>query len=297
MNIKKAVFGVIQPDCSDSPANRWFDRLITTLIVISVVTVFAVTFKLPQGLRVVLCIVETVASVVFTVEYLLRIWTANELYPGMSAMKARLKYVVSFMAIVDLLSILPFWLPMFLPDAMLGMRALRLVRLLRIFKLNRYFDAMKSLGDVIVSKKRELIGSTFVVVLLMMISSLLMYAVENEAQPEVFRNAFSGLWWSAATLTTVGYGDIYPVTAIGRVLGAVIAFSGIAMLAIPTGIVTSGLMEHVEKKGTNEAEARASKDDAYDKELRAQREMLKSLDEKLNRLIEMTSTKASPAGI
>ena len=149
---------------------------------------------------------------------------------------------------------------------------------------------MKSLGDVVVSKKRELIGSTFVVVLLMMVSSLLMYAVENEAQPEVFRNAFSGLWWSVATLTTVGYGDIYPVTATGRILGAVIAFSGIAALAIPTGIVTSGLMERVDKSGlASEAETRASKDKEHDRELREQREMLKSLDAKLNRLIEMNS--------
>ena len=167
---------------------------------------------------------------------------------------------------------------------------MRLVRLFRILKINRYFDAMKSLGDVIVSKKRELIASSFVVVLLMMVSSLLMYAVENEAQPDVFRNAFSGLWWAVATLTTVGYGDIYPVTAIGRILGAVIAFSGIAILAIPTGIVTSGLMERVDKLGlADEAEARAGKDEEHDRELREQRELLQRLEEKLNRLIELSA--------
>ncbi|MBQ2632642.1 MAG: ion transporter [Kiritimatiellae bacterium] len=290
MKIKKAVFDVIQPDGSDSPANRWFDRLISILVVISVAVVFAITFKLPRGVRVALCMVETVASIVFTIEYLLRIWTASELYPGMSPMKARLRYVVSFMAIVDLVSILPFWLPMFLPDPVHGVRALRLVRLFRILKINRYFDAMKSLGDVIVSKKRELIASSFVVVLLMMVSSLLMYAVENEAQPDVFRNAFSGLWWAVATLTTVGDGDNYPVTAIGRILGAVIAFSGIAILAIPTGIVTSGLMERVDKLGlADEAEARAGKDEEHDRELREQRELLQRLEEKLNRLIELSA--------
>ena len=288
VSIKKTVFDVIQPGCSDSSANRWFDRLITALVVISVATVFAVTFQLPKGVHTALCMVETVASVVFTIEYLLRIWTAGELYPGMSAIKARLRYVVSFMAIVDLVSILPFWLPMFLPDAMHGVRALRLVRLFRIFKLNRYSDAMKSLCDVIADKKRELLASTFVAFLLMMVSSLLMYAAENEAQPQVFQNAFSGLWWAVATLTTVGYGDIYPVTVLGRILGAAIALSGIGALAIPTGIVTSGLMERVEKSGlANEVETRAGKDDEHDRELREQREMLKSLDAKLNRLIEM----------
>ena len=297
MNIKQTVFDVIQPDRGNSLASRWFDRLITVLILVSVVTVFAITFKLPEGVRVALFMIESVSSVVFSVEYLLRIWTADELYPGMPALKARIRYVVSFMAIVDLLSILPFWLPMFLPDAMLGMRALRLVRLLRILKLNRYFDAMKSLGDVIESKKRELIGSTFFVFLLMMVSSLLMYAAENEAQPQVFRNAFSGLWWAVATLTTVGYGDIYPVTVLGRILGATIAFSGVAALAIPTGILTSGLMEHVEKsKLANEVETRKGKDDERDRELREQREILESLDAKLNRLIEMgTNSDLGPA--
>ena len=185
------------------------------------------------------------ASIVFTVEYLLRILTADFLYPQSGKIKARIKYVLSPMAIVDLIAILPFWLPMLLPGTMLGLRALRLVRLLRIFKLNRYFDAIKSLGDVIVGKRRELLGSMFFVSILMLISSLLMYSAEHEAQPEAFRNAFSGLWCAVATLTTVGYGDIYPVTALGRLLGAFIAFSGLAAVAIPTGIISSGLMERL----------------------------------------------------
>ena len=151
------------------------------------------------------------------------------------------------MAIVDFVAVLPFWLPMLLPGTMLGVRALRLVRLLRIFKLNRYFDAMKAIGDVIAAKKRELLGSLFFVAILMLISSLLMYSAEHEAQPEVFRNAFSGLWWAVATLTTVGYGDIYPVTVFGRLVGAFIAFSGLAAVAIPTGIITSGLSERISK--------------------------------------------------
>jgi voltage-gated potassium channel len=191
------------------------------------------------------------------------------------------------MAIVDLLVILPFWLPKFFPSSMLGMRALRLVRLLRILKLNRYFDAMRSLGDVIASKRRELIGSVFFVFLLMMVSSLLMYAVEHDAQPHVFKNAFSGLWWAVATVTTVGYGDIYPITGLGRLLGASIAFLGVAALAIPTGIITSGLMEHVGRRDVAaEAKVRSSKDKEHDQELREQREQLAALDAKLDKLLE-----------
>ena len=162
---------------------------------------------------------------------------------------------------------------------------MRLVRLLRIFKLNRYFDAIKSLGEVIVLKKRELLGSLFFVSILMLISSLLMYSAEHEAQPEVFRNAFSGLWWAVATLTTVGYGDIYPVTALGRLLGAFIAFSGLAAVAIPTGIISSGLMEALSRG--REAKARAEKvgeEQPRDRVLRDCEEALRAISDKLAQL-------------
>ena len=148
-----------------------------------------------------------------------------------------------------------------------------------------YFDAIKSLGEVIVLKKRELLGSLFFVSILMLISSLLMYSAEHEAQPEVFRNAFSGLWWAVATLTTVGYGDIYPVTALGRLLGAFIAFSGLAAVAIPTGIISSGLMEALSRG--REAKARAEKvgeEQPRDRVLRDCEEALKAISDKLAQL-------------
>ena len=205
---------------------------------------------------------------------------------------SRVRYVMSVMAIVDLIAILPFWLPMLLPGTMLGLRALRLVRLLRIFKLNRYFDAMKSLGAVIVLKKRELLGSLFFVAILMLISSLLMYSAEHDVQPDVFRNAFSGLWWAVATLTTVGYGDIYPVTALGRLVGALIAFSGLAAVAIPTGIISSGLMESMSREkdeaGTSKQESEDAKIDGI---LREHSEMLKNISEKLSQIQEKNSLK------
>ena len=290
MNIKQTVFDVIQPDHGNSFCSSLFDRIITGLILVSVVTVFAITFDLPEKLRGTLEVVESVASIAFTAEYLLRIWTADKLYPKMSSVKARIRYVVSAMAIIDLLAIMPFWLPKIFPGSLLGVRALRLVRLLRILKLNRYFNAVRSLGEVIAGKKRELIGSLFFVFLLMMVSSLLMYAVEHDAQPNVFRNAFSGFWWAVATLTTVGYGDIYPITVLGRILGAVIALSGVAALAIPTGIITSGFMERAGKRDIAvEAKARSSKDKEHDRELREQRELLCALGAKLDKLLERES--------
>ena len=247
---------------------------------VSVVIVFATTFNLSQHTFKVLSFAEGIASVVFTIEYALRILTADFLYPESGKFRARIKYVFSPMAVVDLVAILPFWLPMFFPGTMLGLRALRLVRLLRIFKLNRYFDAMKSLCDVIVSKKRELLGSMFFVFILMLISSLLMYSAEHEVQPDVFRNAFSGLWWAVATLTTVGYGDIYPITPLGRLLGAFIAFSGLAAVAIPTGIISSGLTERISKcDKTNNVSNEADVNEA----LRRQGEILKDILAKLSK--------------
>lgn len=285
MSIRRRVFDIIQPDDGTSLLSRIFDWMITGLILASVIIVFAATFDLPKGVLRALLLIEGVASVVFTVEYALRILTADFLYPESGTIKARVKYVFSPMALVDLVAILPFWLPMLLPGTMLGLRALRLVRLLRIFKLNRYFDAIKSLGEVIVLKKRELLGSLFFVSILMLISSLLMYSAEHEAQPEVFRNAFSGLWWAVATLTTVGYGDIYPVTALGRLLGAFIAFSGLAAVAIPTGIISSGLMEALSRG--REAKARAEKvgeEQPRDRVLRDCEEALRAISDKLAQL-------------
>ncbi len=239
---------VIQPDSAGYWPSIVFDLAITALIFLSVASVFIVTLDLSVAVRGVLVGFEAIASIVFTIEYVLRIWTAPELDPERDPWLMRGRYVVSGMAIVDLLAILPFWLPMFLPGGMLGMRAFRLVRLLRIFKLNRYFDALAMVGCVVREKRRELVGSMLFVLVLMLVSSLLVYAAEHDAQPDAFRNAFSGLWWAVATLTTVGYGDIYPITPVGRILGALIALLGIGMVAIPTSILSSGFLEYMAKK-------------------------------------------------
>ena len=280
MDVRRRIYEIVQPDDGHSMLSRLFDWLITALIMASVVIVFASTFNLPRRSLEVLSYAEGIASAVFTIEYVLRILTADFLFPKSGKFRARIKYVFSPMAIVDLVAILPFWLPMFFPGTMLGLRALRLVRLLRIFKLNRYFDAMKSLSEVIVSKRRELLGSMFFVCILMLISSLLMYSAEHEVQPDVFRNAFSGLWWAVATLTTVGYGDIYPVTPIGRLVGAFIAFSGLAAVAIPTGIISSGLTERISK--CDKAKNKSNESDVSDT-LRKQGEILEDILAKLSK--------------
>lgn len=246
--LKRRIFAIIQPAEDGNVASRIFDLAIMVLIFASVASVFIATFALPRGVIRWLIRFEIISVAIFTVEYLLRMWTSDLLYSELSRGRAFVKYVFSPMAIIDLVAILPFYLPMILPINLIGIRAIRLVRLLRIFKMNRYSDALVSIGDVFKNKLREITASLFFVFLLLIIASLLIYYAEHDAQPDNFANAFSGLWWAVATLTTVGYGDIYPITAAGRILGAFIAIMGIGVVAIPTGILSSGFVELLEKQ-------------------------------------------------
>ena len=157
--------------------------------------------------------------------------------------KAVRKYVFSVPGLIDLLSFLPYYLPFFFPAGMSAFRMFRIIRIFRLFRINAYYDSLNVITEVLSSKKQQLLSSVFIILVLMLASSLCMYSVEHDAQPDVFSNAFSGIWWSASTLLTVGYGDIYPVTTMGKLLGTIIAFLGVGMVAIPTGIISAGFVE------------------------------------------------------
>lgn len=271
--IKRGVFDVIQPSAAATGRRRVissiFDDTIMALIVFSVLSVFICTFKIPDWLFRILIRIEFVSLIIFTVEYALRIWTANLLYPGLNPVRARIRYVTSPMAIIDLISILPFLVPVLHTYNLIGVRVFRLVRLLRVFKLNRYSDALAAIGDVFRSKSQQMIASVFFVFMILILASLLIYYAEHDSQPDQFENAFSGLWWAVATLTTVGYGDIYPITPLGRFLGAIIAILGIGMVAVPTSILSAGFMEVLEKETSAGKEAgreSAGKDGKPDEE-------------------------------
>ena len=264
--IKENVFEIIQPSTEGKAVSRLFDLFIMILIIISVISVFLMTFEeIPRNILRSLREAECATILVFSVEYILRIWTADLLYPEISPWKARLKFVCSPMAIIDLAAILPFYLPMLLSINLVGVRAIRLVRLLRVFKLNRYSDAFVSIMEVFRGKIQEILVSLFIVFLLLIVASLLIFYAEHDAQPQQFSNAFSGLWWAVATLTTVGYGDIYPITPIGRILGAIIALLGIGMAAVPTGILSAGFVELLERKKRKEEENTADPAQAEEK--------------------------------
>lgn len=226
--------------------SKIFEVIIIALIIINTSSVVAETFNLSANVKSVLSVIETISVIIFTAEYVLRVWTADILHSSLSHARARIKYVLSFMAIIDLLAIMPFYLPMLIPIDLRALRTLRLVRLLRLFKINRYTKALSTIAEVFKRKASQLISSLLVVGLLMLITSLIMYNIEHEAQPDKFNNVFQALWWSVATLTTVGYGDIYPITVAGKILSTIIALLGIGLVAVPTGIITAGFSEIIE---------------------------------------------------
>lgn len=250
--IKLRVNNTIRTDGDNDTAGNIFDFVIILLIIANVIVVIAETFSLPEVAQRIFRYIEIASIIVFTIEYILRIWTADYIYSDVSPAKARLKYALSFMAVIDLLAILPFYLPFVIKIDLRVLRMLRIIRLLRVFKVNRYTDALSTIGSVFVRKKSQLLSSIAVVVLLMVIAAVLMYNVENVAQPDAFSNAFDALWWAVSTLTTVGYGDIYPVTALGKLFSGVIALLGIGLVAVPTGIISAGFVELLGENGIDE---------------------------------------------
>ena len=183
---------------------------------------------------------------IFCVEYILRIWTADYLYPDKSEFRSRLRFLISFDGIIDLLTILPF----FFLSGMVIFRMLRVARIFHLFRLNARYDSFNVITTVLYEKRNQIISSVFIVLILMLASSLCMYSVEHDSQPEVFRNAFSGIWWSMSTLLTVGYGDIYPITTLGRIMAICIAYLGVGAVAIPTGIISAGFVEQYQRKSS-----------------------------------------------
>ena len=242
---KRKIFNVIVPAEDSDKASTIFDISIITLIIINVALVIADTFG--KQITPFFHSIEIISVAIFTVEYALRLWTADLLYSGKNAIVARLQYMFSFMALVDLFSILPFYMPFLFPANLIVLRSLRVLRLLRLFKLTRYTNVTTTLGTVFKKKASQIISSVCVIIVLMIITSVLMYNVEHAAQPDKFSNAFDSLWWTICTITTVGYGDIYPITLAGKIFSGIIAFLSIGLIAIPTSIISSGFIESVDQ--------------------------------------------------
>ena len=175
-------------------------------------------------------------------EYLGRIYSAD------ISGRSRKNFIFSFYGLIDLLAIIPFFLPFLVSLDLRVLRILRLFRLIRIFKLGRFNRSFKMIKDVVIATKNDLLMTLFIAFILLLISSTLMYSAESQVQPDKFKSIPHAFWWAIATLTTVGYGDIYPVTSIGKFLSSIIAIIGIGFVALPTGILSSALIDKLNTK-------------------------------------------------
>jgi voltage-gated potassium channel len=190
---------------------------------------------------------EAFSLAAFSVEYVLRVWSITA-HPRYTApVRGRLRYVLTPLALIDLVAILPAILP-FLRIDLRVVRAARLFRLVRIGKLVRYSRALQLFGRVIAAKKDELLTTMMLLLLLLLVSASLLYYAENGAQPDKFASIPGSLWWGVATITTVGYGDVYPVTVLGQFLAAVVAILGLGMFALPTGLLGAGFVEELSRR-------------------------------------------------
>lgn len=244
--MKEKIFNIIQIGDKSNRISRSFDFFITITIICNIIVTFMETFSQLSAFSTLFTVVEYLTVSIFCIEYILRIWTANYLYPEVSSGHARLKFLCSFDGVVDLLTIIPA----FFLSGFVIFRMLRVARIFHLFRLNAKYDSFNVITTVLYEKRNQIISSVFIVLILMLASSLCMYSVEHNAQPTVFRNAFSGIWWSMSTLLTVGYGDIYPITTFGRIMAICIAYLGVGVVAIPTGIISAGFVEQYQRKSS-----------------------------------------------
>ncbi len=245
------LFKIISIGNKSDPASRIFDIALVLVIFVNLTVTLLSTFEQCRPYAGTLETIEAVTIVLFTIEYILRLLTADYLFPDKTRPLAIFAFVLSFSGLIDLLTFLPFYLPFFFPAGAVAFRMLRVIRIFRLFRVNAQNDAFSVIVDVLYEKRSQLLFSVVLILIFMIAASLCMYDLEHEAQPDAFKNAFSGIWWSVSTLLTVGYGDIYPVTTAGQIMAIIISFLGVGMVAIPTGIISAGFVQQYTRRKSN----------------------------------------------
>jgi len=246
MGIRRRVYEILEVARPGDRASRLVDTFILSLILFNVAALVLETVDwIYKAGKVYFDHFELVSVVIFSIEYLFRMWCCVEHPRYQRSIVGRLRFARSPLALVDLLAVLPFYLPMFGVDFRF-MRTLRLARIFRLAKLVRYNAAIRMFAQVLVRKRAELVVALFVVLVILVLASSLMYFAEHDTNP-AFSSIPAAMWWGIITLTTVGYGDIHPDTGPGKVLGAVIAVLGIGMFALPTSILGAAFVEEMSK--------------------------------------------------
>ncbi|MGB3404464.1 MAG: ion transporter [Microcoleaceae cyanobacterium] len=246
--LQRKLFLTLEVAHPDNRFSHIFDYFFVGLILLNVIVVCLETVDSIQAqYRILFYRFEFFSIVFFTVEYFLRLWCCTISHKYRHPVWGRIRYIFSPLALMDLIVVLPFYLSVPITDLRFA-RSLRLFQFLRFLKLTRYFKSLKMLGKVLVNRQEELISTVISVVVLLLFSGSLIYFAEHEAQPEQFPHIPAAMWWAVVTLTTVGYGDVYPVTIMGRILGGIVALLGVGIVALPAGIVATSFAEVLEKK-------------------------------------------------
>lgn len=244
--LRRRVHELLEPAKSGDTASQFIDALIGLMIVVAVVAVCLESVpELGEAYALEFKVLEIVTITFFTAEYLLRIWSAPA-GSRTSAFVIRRKYVFSFYGLIDLLSILPFYLGALIPG--LDLRFLRIIRILRILKVSHYNSALEDLFRAVHDERKSFISAAYILLTVLLISSSLAYYAEHQAQPDDFRSIPHAIWWSVITLTTVGYGDVAPVTLFGKIIGIFTALGGVCTVALLTGIVANSFAAQTSRK-------------------------------------------------
>lgn len=245
---RRRIHEILQVNRSQDSFSRTFDILLIAVISLNVLAiVLESNVSLEQRYSSLFSAFELLSVAIFSVEYIARVWSSVDCPDAAGKMPrtVRIRYMLTPMALIDLIAILPFYLSYIFP---LDLRMLRIIRLFRVFKLTRYHSAMQSLLSVLRQEASALFAAFFVMFLLMLLAASGIYLIEHNVQPVAFGSIPEAMWWALATLTTVGYGDVVPITALGKVFGGVIIFVGVGMVALPTGIIASGFANNFRRQ-------------------------------------------------
>ncbi len=249
--MKRRVYEVLSAAGPAGKLSRAFDVVLLTVITLNIAAMILETVEPCYNLAPrFFAWIEGVSVLLFSIEYILRVWSSTASDRYRSPVTGRLRFMLTPLAVVDLLAILPFYLP-FLGVDLRSFRAVRLFRAVRILKLGRYSKAMQVIGRILASRAPELLTTLSILLVLMLLSASLMYYAERDAQPDSFSSIPAAMWWAIATLSTVGYGDVYPLTPVGKLLAAMIALLGIGMFAMPTGILGAAFVDELQRARTS----------------------------------------------
>lgn len=240
----------------DLPAARGLPRifgiLLLVLIVANALLVGTDETYYMTGAISFLFVFNIASTVIFAIEYLLRIWVADLVYRKIPPYRARIKYILSPLGLIDLFSFAPMILLFFVPYCVAVIDAVRIIRLIRLIKITRYMRGLQTIARVFKKRQREIIAAFMVLALLCVASSVLMYEAEHTAQPEDFDSVLTGLYWAMTTMTSTGYGDLVPITPLGRFIGFITMALSIGVVAIPAGIFSAGFIDEFKSNGADD---------------------------------------------